>query len=256
MNLTDFFKNCAEALKKVVLKEPSSDSNQHVSLKRKATDAEAIELFAEIRSMEFSHKSERGDGAACDLRAHAIYEIFEERGFEVTGKGWISSPPAPNSTNPNFLIKPPVEVLYRARTEDYGENGRNRIKDNKPFNIHAALIVPTVEGRELAFDTYFYETPPELDQWLEDFKPYEDGVELKFQIANPDYVHFYEIGSRLPEEGTWSLMFHRSRAHSRVQSELRHLDSNPVDTPLKAKWIEQRSNRPGLNEDAGPEPNL
>ncbi len=254
MYLTDFFKNCASALKNSFLgpesKNPPVDEEE-VTL----TDQQALELFAEIRAMDFSHKSERGDGAACDLRAYEIGAMLREQGIKIRGIGWISSPPAPNSTIPNYLIRPPVDINYARRAESYNEHGLVRVKDNQPFNVHAAALVPTVEGRCLAFDTYFYETPPEQEQWIDDFKPYEEGVDLEFQIADPDYVHFYEIGSFLPQEGSWSRIFQRSRNRARVQSELRHLDSNPVDTPLKAKWLEERHN-PAPSHEADPRSDL
>ena len=85
MKLTDFFIKCASALKTSFLGLESENqlSNQEVTL----TDNQALEMFAEIRKPALSHKSERGSDSACDLRTHAIYEIFAERGIRTIGKG-------------------------------------------------------------------------------------------------------------------------------------------------------------------------
>ena len=250
MRLTDFFRGCANAIKSAVFGSPD-DKKQSSETGFTPTDAQALELFAEIRAMELSHKSERGNGAGCNERAHAIYEILADRGVKNIEKAWISSPLTSNG-KPNFLIKPPIEVLYQRNARNFGEGASNRVIDNQPYNIHVAPVTPTVEGRRLVFDTYFYETPPEQDQWQDDFKPYEDGVVLNFQLTSPEYVYFNEIGSRLPKEGSWTQLWQRSRASSQVQSELRKLDSNPVDTPLKAKWLEERQT-PEPRHDSGPE---
>lgn len=237
MNLTGFFRNCASALKSSIF--GSSENNEHSAESGFIpTDEQALELFAEIRAMPLSHKSERGNGSACDLRAHAIYVLLAERGVEGIEKGWISSPLAPNG-RPNFLIKPPVEVHYALRDIDLDEEGRLRqsVKDDEPFNIHVATVVTTREGRRLVFDTYFYEHPPELEQWLEDFKPYEEGVELKHQLTDPDYVGFEQIGMGLPREGSIKQLVERGHSYLRVKFQLNNLDSNPVETPLQAKWL-------------------
>lgn len=237
MKLTDFFVNCASAIKSAVLGSPERSPPPVITL----SDDEALQLFAEIRAMEFSHKSERGDGGGCHLRAHAIYEMLAERGVANIEKAWISSP-LTASGHPNYLIKSPVEIRYGERSEDFDERGMRMVKDDQPFNVHVAPVITTREGRRLVFDTYFYENPPELEQWVDDFEPYEDGVELKFQLANPDYVYFNEIGGPLPEEGSLRQVIARSFAHSHVKSELAGIASNPVDTPLKAKWLEERRN--------------
>lgn len=248
--LTDFFMNGVNAIKDALLGQAQEDSPSDIVL----TDEQALELFAEIRAMELSHKSEVSDGAGCNLRAHAIYEILAERGVKNIQKGWISSPLTSNG-KPNFLIKSPVEIKYTRHARNFGESAANRVTNDEPFNIHVAPVITTAEGRRLVFDTYFYDAPPELEQWRDDFKPYEEGVELKFELTEPDYLYFNEIGSPLPEKGSVREMVSRGKSHLEVKNELRKLDLNPVDTPLKAKWLEDRRNAEP-QRDSGPESGL
>lgn len=220
----------------------------------KLTDRQALDLFAEFREMPPSHRTERG-ASGCDLRAHWIHEMLQERDIENVEKVWIYSPNAPNG-RPNYLIKPPVDTHYAERDEDYDEAGKYRHArklDTRPFNIHVAPLITTVQDRSLVFDTYFYSGPPELDQWLEDFKPYEQGVELKHIISSPEYLRFEDIGSRLPREGSWSQLWQRSKTHALCMFELKGLGSNPLDTPLEARWIRTASLHPQPEETEKPE---
>lgn len=202
------------------------------------SNKQALELFAELRDMPFSHKSEK-DVSGCDLRAHIIYEFLFEHDIENLKKPWIYSPNAPDG-HPNYLIKPPVDMYFLEDDENYDDLKHlksSRLIDNNPFNIHTSVLVPTSDNLELIFDTYFYSHPPEYSQWKNDFKPYEEGVVLGHTVTSPDYLRFAEIGSKLPKEGSWSQLWARSKTHSQVLAELNHLRFNPVDQPLPAKWL-------------------
>ncbi len=187
--------------------------------------------------MDISHKSERGI-SGCDSRAHLIYEMMAERGIEGVQKAWIYSPLLSDG-HPDYQITPPVDTHFALYDVDYDENGQlkpSRILDNRPFNVHVAPMITTVEGRHLVFDTYFYQTPPELEQWLDDFEPYED-VNLGGKVTDPNYLHFKDIGSKLPKEGSILQHWEKRKNHAICVFELWHMNSNPVDNPLKAKWV-------------------
>lgn len=218
------------------------------------TDEQALDLFAELREMSFAHKSERGN-RACDLRAHKAWEILAERGIDGLAKIWRHSLPEPDGTI-GKNIRAPVEPVFKIGADDYNEAGQPKYPEHeepKPYNIHTALLVPTTSGRQLVFDVYFYDAPPDLEQWLEDFQPFEPGTGLGCKITEPDYVYFAEIEASLPPPGTLRRLWRNTKDSVAVNFELKYMQSNPLDHPLPARWIFESPSEPDVPQDAEPD---
>lgn len=217
------------------------------------TDQEALELFAELREMSFAHKSERGI-PGCDLRAHKAWEVLAERGYEGLAKVWRYSLPEADG-KPGKNIRAPIEPVFPIGPDDYDETGQPKYTGDpepNPYNIHADLLVTTTSGRKLVFDTYFYDAPPDLEQWLEDFEPFEPGTELGYKITEPDYVYFHETDQPLPPSGTFRRLWRNTMDSISVNFELKLMQSNPIEHPLSARWVFESAPAPKVEQDAEP----
>ncbi len=217
------------------------------------TDEEALDLFAELREMSFAHKSERGQ-RGCDLRAHKAWEILAERGYEGLAKIWIYSPPdADGQIGKN--IRAPVEPDFGLGPDDYNEKGQPKYPERdepNPYNVHAGLRVPTSSGRLLVFDLYFYDAPPDQEQWLEDFKPFEPGTTLNHKITDPDYVYFTDTDQPLPPPGSLRRLWRNTKDSVAVNFDLKFMQSHPLEHPLSARWVFESAPAPKVEQDAEP----
>ncbi len=212
----------------------------------------AIELFEEIRSMPISHKSDKYS-RACDARAHKIAELLRDRGADNVRKAWIYSLPVEGDKSCEN-IRIPVDISDPVSDEDYDENGMPNDPDPdlpKPYNIHVAPVVRTSEGRELVFDTFFYSKPPLLDQWIEDFPPFEEGSELGFKKTDISYLYFHETDEPLPKEGSLSRKWYDMKRRALASFELEFITPRELEKPLNANWL---SDNFALNDDSGLEP--
>lgn len=217
------------------------------------TDQEALDLFAELREMSFAHKSERGI-PGCDLRAHKAWEVLAERGCEGLTKVWLYSLPEADG-KPGKNIRAPIEPDFGTGADDYDERGQPKHTgppEPNPYNIHVALLVPTASGRKLMFDIYFYDAPPDLEQWLDDFEPLEPGTELGHKITEPDYVYFHETDHPLPPPGSLRRLWRNTKDGIAVNFDLKYMQSNPLEHPLSARWVFESAPAPKVEQDAEP----
>lgn len=195
--------------------------------------------------MRFSHKTERGD-RACDLRAHKICLILQERGVPVTDidKAWIYSLPDENGEIRDN-IRDPVLVIFPLDDElDFNEQGLYRnIDRNKPeaLNIHVSPILRTQSDKELAFDTYYYDAPPTLAQLRNDFKPFVEGTELGFKRTDPSYLRFEDTQKPLPKEGSLSRVHYDVTNIFKMTVLLGNTKVRPAPEHLKAQWLEEQA---------------
>lgn len=207
------------------------------------SDEQAVEIFNKIKAMPFSNKSERGQ-RGCDLRAHKIVGILADHGIEDVQKGWIYSLLDKNG-DVQDNVRVPIHIIDPRDDElDYDENGLERCPDRdlpKPYNCHVAPIIKTDSGRELVFDTFFYDEPPTLKQWRNDFKPFEAGTKLGFKRSDPSYLYFHDLDKPLPKAGSLSRIIYDMEQTFSMNASLSLMRQNPPPYKLSARWLGRQS---------------
>lgn len=204
------------------------------------SDEQAVEIFNKIKAMPFSDKSERGQ-RGCDLRAHKIVGILADHGIEDVQKGWIYSLPGQGD---GFNILVPVPIIDPLDDEfDFDEGGGFRDRydgEPSPYNTHVAPIIQTDSGRELVFDVFFYDEPPTLKQWRDDFKPFEAGTKLGFKRSDPSYLYFHDLDKPLPKAGSLSRIIYDMEQTFAMNASLSLMSRHPPPYKLSAQWLVQQ----------------
>ncbi len=195
----------------------------------------AFELFKDIREMPVSHKTHQ-TSRACQMRAYEIANILKKNGVPDVQKAWIYSPSEDGSTINNVM--PPVHVALPIGDDDYDANGELSFDPNKrlPYNFHVAPVVTTDEGLNLAFDTYYYETPPTLWQWSKDFKPLNETLGLLFKSTQPEYLSLDDTKQDIPNRGSFSYEWYNLKNVANVKYNLALLYERPAPEPLSGHW--------------------
>lgn len=207
------------------------------------SDDNALEYFNKIKSLSFSNKSGRGQ-RGCDLRAHKGAFLLLEYGVDIEylDKAWLHSLSDENSKIPEN-IRAPIDIIDSLDDElDFDENGQFRNQDRsspKPYNVHVAPVLKTSSGKELVFDTFFYDEPPTFDQWLKDFKPYKDGTEIGLKRTDISFLYFEHTTHDLPKYGSLSRILYDAKKYAEAAYALRQLKENPPPYRLKAQWRAQ-----------------
>lgn len=191
------------------------------------SDEEALEYFRKLRAMPFSNKSESRQ-RACDLRAHKIAFLLLDFGVEIADldKAWLYS--LPNENNEIIdNIRPPITV------PEY----------DSPiiYNLHVAPVLKTESGKELVFDTFFYEEPPTVEQWSEDFKPFKQETQLGLKRTDISYLYFEHTDFALPQRGGTSRLLYDTQRYAEADHALRHMSENPPSHRLPAAWREEEN---------------
>lgn len=123
------------------------------------TSEEAVSIYREIRENDFAHKEGEGQ-ALCEARADKVARVLRDvYGIQNVKKLWVYAVDSEGNRSDITSPLPAYEYIRRLQTDGA------LVK----YNHHVAPLVETSDGRELIFDTRFYNDPPESVQWLADF---------------------------------------------------------------------------------------
>jgi hypothetical protein len=193
-------------------------------------------LFDGIRRMADSHKTDPAN-RACHIRSYWIARILQCSGVGTVETAWIFSSFSHGQMTDN--IRAVVRIVDPITDESYDKDGNPYRIDRSvsSFNLHAAPVIRTSSGRELVFDTYFYDSPPTLEQWRDDFQALEAGTRLGFRRASSACLSFADTLDVLPVDGSLSRKWYDFKRILQVRYDLFLLEPRPLAEPFRAKWL-------------------